>query len=91
MKIRHWMRLMKDLKSLQKNKHTGKQADFLKVRLLYTGGRKHVGHFIQKTEKILFPSCAAGTVYLYLCAGRTVNFWNDPEFIFQLESDQRNA
>ena len=46
---------------------------------------------IPKTEKILFPSCAAGTVYLYFCAGRTVNFWNDPEFVFQLESDQRNA
>lgn len=81
MKIRHWMLLMKDLKSLQKNKHTGKQADFKSPPAIY-GGRKHVGHFIQKTEKILFPSCAAGTVYLYFCAGRTVNFGTIPNSFF---------
>ena len=73
------MRNLKACRRINTRRKTG--GTFKSPPAIY-GGRKHVGHFIQKTEKILFPSCAAGTVYLYFCAGRTVNFWNDPDSFF---------
>lgn len=91
MKIRHWMLLMKDLKSLQKNKHTGKQAGLLKVRLLYTGVGNMSDILYRKQKKYYFLLVLpALCIYTFALAGPLI-FGTDPEFVFQLESDQRNA